>query len=628
MRLERIIITNLGIYSGENIIDFTSNNENNLTLIIGKNGAGKTTLLNSIKTAFYGSMIYKVKSINEDYQNYLISLLNNNAKKNSNSSYCVELDFISNILGSDGRYTITREWQYTEQKLTETLIVKKNSRVLNEDDRNDFLNIFYQYYPIELFDLFFFDGEKIDQLSILNYDIIEVLETAFNLNHYKNLKSDLEKYALTKIKNSDLKLLEKEKNEISSKIPVLENKITDILHQITVCKNEINSQETIKIELAKIGFNNLEQFDDSEVKTVQKELDDLNKLYRQTVADKILFLAVKPELNDLTIQLKSESNFTKSNMIKSEIKKIKPDDLKVYLKNYDDNMISQVLNALIDKFESKTQITKIHDVSNEAYNQILKFTKEINSFSYENFELLKNNIESKRQHLDRIKKITTEKQTAEYKMHLDELLAVQTNLSNLNIKYTQLESELSILSNELDELKSKKEDIVNHIWKVLKTTNVDQLLIKTNKVLDEYIHKIKTTKLNTIKNDTLTMFNSIIRKENFISEIILTEHGICFLDFESNELSHLQISAGERQIFTLCLLISILKTTKRVTPLVFDTLLGRLDQNHRQNLLNTLLDSTSGQVIILATDSEIDHDTLNSLSNRINKTIEIDYYKK
>ena len=54
MKLISLKINNFRQFYGEQIIEFSTNLDRNVTVIHGENGSGKTTLLNSFKWLFYG----------------------------------------------------------------------------------------------------------------------------------------------------------------------------------------------------------------------------------------------------------------------------------------------------------------------------------------------------------------------------------------------------------------------------------------------------------------------------------------------------------------------------------------------------------------------------------------------
>jgi DNA sulfur modification protein DndD len=67
------------------------------------------------------------------------------------------------------------------------------------------------------------------------------------------------------------------------------------------------------------------------------------------------------------------------------------------------------------------------------------------------------------------------------------------------------------------------------------------------------------------------------------------------------------------------------KTTGWRLPLVFDTLLGRLDNTHKNELISHFIPSCGEQVIILATDSEITSEHWSLIQPVINTCYTLDF---
>jgi len=71
-----------------------------------------------------------------------------------------------------------------------------------------------------------------------------------------------------------------------------------------------------------------------------------------------------------------------------------------------------------------------------------------------------------------------------------------------------------------------------------------------------------------------------------------------------------KLSTGELQLYSMALLESLRVTGGRDYPLLVDTPLAYLDEQHREALLSDLLFASRGQVVLFATDQEIDSNAL------------------
>lgn len=92
---------------------------------------------------------------------------------------------------------------------------------------------------------------------------------------------------------------------------------------------------------------------------------------------------------------------------------------------------------------------------------------------------------------------------------------------------------------------------------------------------------------------------------------------------EGIDISDLDLSAGEKQIFTEALFGAVVELSGQRFPLIVDTPLGRLDHMHRINVLRYLA-SRDAQVIFLSTDTEIVGPYLDAIRDRIIKTYVLD----
>lgn len=117
-------------------------------------------------------------------------------------------------------------------------------------------------------------------------------------------------------------------------------------------------------------------------------------------------------------------------------------------------------------------------------------------------------------------------------------------------------------------------------------------------------------------------------ESHFISQFGNTAYDafIADIDGSSKEITlpveiKQQLSAGEKQIFIMALYQALSQLNKVSVPYLIDTPFARIDNEHRQNILNNFFMKLKGQIIILSTDEEIVGEHRESIADAIS-----DYY--
>jgi DNA sulfur modification protein DndD len=100
------------------------------------------------------------------------------------------------------------------------------------------------------------------------------------------------------------------------------------------------------------------------------------------------------------------------------------------------------------------------------------------------------------------------------------------------------------------------------------------------------------------------------------------ECAVRLLNQRGRDLREIDLSAGEKQIFTQALIAAVAAVSGRVFPMLVDTPLGRLDVDHRNGVLRHLA-TRSGQVILLSTNSEVVGPYLDAIKPNILKTYRV-----
>ena len=456
-------------------------------------------------------------------------------------------------------------------------------------------------------------------IEILNSSIINYEEELDNL---KIKKSKIEE----DFKNSG-GLLEEEKKKLNNTIMALENERININQSIKDSCNDIVPFLLIPDLLTSIK----NQIKNEELLNSYLSINDklTGDLIKESIANYI-------ELNENDNVFNNIANSIICNMF--DIKKIENTTSILELSSEDKNNVIFKINSILDKKDNlKTSIinkfNRIHEINNEIKN----LRKKLNSSVSE--DLLKNYIES---------------------MHL-----VVNEINNTEIKLSQCRSKLETKIQDLNNKEYHLNKAKNEYLSLLQDNNVLEISTNIIDYLNELLSILTKDKINLIEKNFLDIFSAIIRKENYVNSISIDEnfnstlyinkdytvyeilniinnigfdelskkYGSKFIDdlytiynVSNNDdlliklnndiaLNILKLSTkvnindfsnGEKQVYILCLIWAIIKSSGVEIPFIIDTPYARIDESHRNSLTNIYLPNISKQVIILSTNKEID----------------------
>jgi DNA sulfur modification protein DndD len=130
-----------------------------------------------------------------------------------------------------------------------------------------------------------------------------------------------------------------------------------------------------------------------------------------------------------------------------------------------------------------------------------------------------------------------------------------------------------------------------------------------------------------IQSMVLESLQLLLRKDNLVHEVVI-DPDTCemeLLTHDGRAVRPQTLSAGERQLLAVALLAGLARASGRMLPVVIDTPLGRLDNDHRIRFVQSYLPNASHQVIVLSTDTEITPDILDSLDGTVSHTIRLEH---
>jgi len=556
VKLTSITLNNMFSYHGINSILF-----DNISCIIGTNGYGKTSILNSIKLCLGQSNI----DIN--------SVINNNAEE---KKCWVNLDF--------NEFNIKRAWDFTTKQEESLSVVLKDGEKYEDDEAEHFIQ---NKIPEFLIDFLFYDGEVGNNLLLLsNIKLKSIFDYIFDLDLLVNAQKDSQ--AVSK------KLLEKNSDDSTKELLILENQRLDMLDLISNQKEElIEKEKEFKVQKMNLQKSN------TQIRNKSKRVNKLHEELEKT--ERIL--------DEKTLKLKELILWQMPLLLNKRL-----------------------LNGIQERTSSALKI------ENESLftNKFHKFIQELNSPLEENeiFELFKSTM------INDSEKIELSLSNKEFKKLIEEM-------KNLKLATVQIKEKIKIVQDSIMEQEMMRSLVESRDLQEEKLNALDTYIqelieeIESNTIKSKEISKILTQvfkenqhkyafikgyeELQIISKVSARVYNKRLQKELLIFNEKLKEntsrflkqydhigniyidnnHHIIITDKKEEKLSTELLSAGQKQVLNFLIVKTILDFKDFASFVMVDTPFGRLSNKNKELLLNSCYLSFEN-LILLLTDSEFD----------------------
>lgn len=695
MIINSIKLKNFRSYEDETEFSFSPKDNKNIVLIGGENGAGKSTLFEAIKLCIYGPMSYGYLGSNGNYLTKIKNNINNNAFKNDIVDCNISLSLSFTEGTQINEYNLSRTWEYVNQKIKETFTVDKNGKTLNDDEILYFNKYLQSLLPPSLFDFFFFDGEELTEffvgknsstslkeavLQLFNYDTFDILKKHL-LSFQRNMSKS--NNSLSEVQTIYDEALERVK-EINSKIDSCNSSILnkeELLDNLKTKKNildeEFKSSGGI-LETERAEINSL-------INKLENERFTLNQEIKDFCNDILPFIIVSDLLADTKTQIENEDNIASYNAIKTKLSAdvIEKSFNKIPNLNNCNTDYEEVAIAILENMFNSNELDNINEIlilsSDQKHNTLSIINKILtNKSTYSNN--IKNNFIRLKSIANELKQLRDRLNSTISGELLDKYLE---NISIVNNEIITVENAIVSLHHLLESLNLELSNAEYHYTRAknqysasLQNNNVLELSSNLTDYLDALLATLSKDKLKLIEDNFIEIFSLIIRKNEYVSSIVIDDnfdttlyvardyasfeveniitnlgindiskkYGLMFIEdlltkfnvssldevikhFNTNptmELIELRtkvnvndFSKGEKQIYILCLIWALIKSSGIDVPFIIDTPYARIDETHRKALTLEYLPNISKQVIILSTNEEIDANLYNVIKTYI-----------
>jgi DNA sulfur modification protein DndD len=703
MKIKELVLKNFRSFKEETRFDFATKDEKNIVLIGGENGAGKTSIFEAIKLCIYGPLAYRYRGFVPNYVSRIRSIINEDAFTEDSIHSFVELKMAVNINRDEETYVLKREWNILEGRLSENFTVIKDGEGFNKENQLEFESYIKSIIPPSVFDLFFFDGEKLsDFFTDKNIDL-KLKETILTLNSF-DIFSTLNKELQLNIRRKDrerqnIREPVEEMEKVETELAKVQEEHRSVLEGIEFHSNKI---EELKVEIENINndFINAGGLHAKEkenllnrINYAENRRDILNQEIKEYCNDMLPFIMVKDLLTKVKEQLYLEEEYVIYNAINDKICKSKISDIirrGMGNKSIADLELVAIESAIRKEILPETfdeDFIPIHHLSKAQHNKVVSIIdkvlqEDISKIDY--FTEIDELTKEIREYRARLNNSLGDEEQEKFMRQMSELNKALNKsslmLSELYHRRTAIEEQIQQKSKELEKLNEK-------IMLLKRSDNVKDISNKLIKGIDKLLNVVTRNKKRDIEKYFVEIFSEIIRKERFIDFIKLDDNFEVTLyikkEYTGSEIARMiinmgmdqiekkfgnlfiedvydlcgsrdkrnvlvalnkigeeskieldtkvdvmNLSAGEKQVYILCLYWALIKSSGLEIPFIIDTPYGRIDEKHRNAITRKFFPKISSQVIILSTNTEIHGGLYEDIKRYVSKEYILEYDTK
>ena len=633
MKLKRIYIENYKTYRQLDLnLEVTADRP--IILIGGANGCGKTTLFDAIYHALYGLRVANRRQFEEIF---------NSGVKNEDGiegkTIKLEITFSGVVLGQETPYRLSRAYMFTGGRVLESVVLNMNgnsytygsgSTAAQRNNNEAIVNkIISANLPAELSNYFLFDAMKTSDLvkeEQINKLIMKNINSVMGFNKYSQLEHAASMYLAEKkaerLENENLRAeytkLTRQKAELEKELARLNDDYCEALNyandhkqQYEQLKEGRNSDEVIR--------DKMRQIEDSINSYYAKE-----KEYRQdaeAVAKDLEWKVIMPRLADvisaeveLVLNEKEERASASANILSErQIERVTREVVELVRRHY-----PQLGDVPVQEIVAEIKCAQdASDDSNDKYGYLndkdVSVLKNLVQQSYSNpFIQLDERREALNLELSDIPK--KQDQLEEYKRALtgSDYNAIEAYEDN-DRKIGDLKTQMTAKRTEIKDLE-KRISTYDYDMPQVPDPQYDMLckLPGFFKTLSKKLLRAKKASIERMMKEQLNI--NLVIYAGYIGRVELSaddSEEISFKIFHKNgnEIYLSQLNAGAKQTVMQVLLKVLYELGDYDPPVMIDTVMGVLDKESREVIINRYFPDLAHQTILLSTDTEITTET-------------------
>jgi DNA sulfur modification protein DndD len=633
MIIDELTLHNVGVYAGEQRLKLTPPPGRPITLFGGLNGVGKTTLLDSLQLALYGKLSEPSRRSKRKYSDFLESRISRSA---SSREARIELCFRTSDAPDAKPHRLVRAWHANgkgAKESFEVIVGDKTDRVLTET----WLDYVESMVPRGMAELFFFDGERIEQFadlensrgllraavhSLLGVEVVDDLHKDLSVLRRRKLKA-----AASDTARAELESFSADVTEYEQKLALLDQQMGDLTNRRDIAEKAVETHQ-LRYEAEGGGLADSRSAVETEHQSVRYEIDRVEEELRELATGCTPLALVADQLELVRQQGAREQEAASALTAAALLEKRDGHCLALLTELSVENSAISVLRDHLSKDRvERTEAAAIESylqIPQDAQTSLVNLIEERLPAAMRSSRALIEQHDKLSEQLDGLDRTIANMPTDERLQGIrDALAAAKDELSQVVSQISQIGGERDRTSAELDRRRAKLEVALTDIAAALKQSEAAQRVAeyaeKAQTTLGKFRSHLVRSRVGNVENLVLNCYQRLLRKKSLVHELHIDpdDFTTSLLQKNGHRIDPSELSAGERQLLAVSLLWGLARASERSLPTVIDTPLGRLDSAHRSHLVDRYFPEASHQVLLLSTDEEISRDHYDRLADHI-----------
>ena len=633
MKLKRIYIENYKTYRKLDL-NLEVTDERPIILIGGANGCGKTTLFDAIYHALYGLQITNKRQFEEIFNSGV-----RNEEGMMDKNIVLEVTFSGRVLGQETPYKLRRSYLYTGERVLESVVLNMDGNTYTygsgstaaQRSTNEMIvnKIISANLPAELSNYFLFDAMKTSDLvkeEQINKLIMKNINSVMGFNKYTQLQNAasvyLDEKKAERLENENMRkeyiLLTKKKVELEREVAQLNddynaalNYANDHKQQYEQLKEGRNSDEVVRDKMRQIeeSINNYAKKE----KEYRQDADAISKEIELKVIMPKLANVISTEV-ELVLNEKEDVSAARGNILNAQQIEMVTESVVSLLQERYPQMgkisIGEIVEEIKRAQDNSDDYNDKYSYLNEADTNVLR---NLVQQSYTNpflalderrgsLELELADMPKKNEQLEEYKRVLIGKDYSIIELY-------ETN----DRKISELKSKMVETKNNIKELE-RKISTYDYDMPQVPDPQYDMLCKLPNffKSLSRKLLQAKKANIERMMKEQLNI--NLVIYAGYIGRVELSADDSDEISFKmfhknGNEIYLSQLNAGAKQTVMQVLLKVLYELGDYDPPVMIDTVMGVLDKESREVIINHYFPDLAHQTILLSTDTEITTET-------------------